>query len=207
MLHLFAILIFASAALTIWAKKTSRKKLEYIFKTLTMIFIIASAVLNDANSFSNYKILILGGLLFSLIGDVLLIEKSRFIYGLGSFFVAHLFYIAAFLPNVSNVNLVWLPVFAIYAVILLSLIWSGLGKLKFPVIFYSLVIAAMGFCAVQSYFQAPTFSTFYAMLGALLFMASDSILAFDKFKYPLKFAGFWILSTYFSAQWLIALSV
>jgi uncharacterized membrane protein YhhN len=200
MIVLLSILIFISATLTIWAKTSARKVLTYIFKPLTMILIIALAVFSTSNSIANYKILIIAGLLFSLVGDVLLIEKSRFVYGLISFLIAHLFYIGAFFPNAQNVKLLSVLPFVVYVLIFLSVLWSGLGKLKIPVIFY----ASMGFCAVNRYLFNQTESAFYAMSGAIFFMASDSILAFDKFKRPLKFADFWVLSSYFAAQWLIA---
>ncbi len=204
MIVLLSILIFISATLTIWAKTSARKVLTYIFKPLTMILIIALAVFSTSNSIANYKILIIAGLLFSLVGDVLLIEKSRFVYGLISFLIAHLFYIGAFFPNAQNVKLFSVLPFVVYILIFLSVLWSGLGKLKIPVIFYASIIGTMGFCAVNRYLFNQTESAFYAMSGALFFMASDSILAFDKFKRPLKFADFWVLSTYFTAQWMIA---
>jgi uncharacterized membrane protein YhhN len=45
-----------------------------------------------------------------------------------------------------------------------------------------------------------------AFLGAILFIASDSLLAVDKFKGRFRSAQLLILTTYFTAQWLIALS-
>ena len=45
-----------------------------------------------------------------------------------------------------------------------------------------------------------------AAMGALLFVASDSALAWDRFKQEFKAAQAVILATYFAAQWLIALS-
>jgi alkenylglycerophosphocholine/alkenylglycerophosphoethanolamine hydrolase len=45
-----------------------------------------------------------------------------------------------------------------------------------------------------------------AAVGALLFVASDSALAWNRFKSEFKSAQAVILATYFAAQWLIALS-
>jgi uncharacterized membrane protein YhhN len=45
-----------------------------------------------------------------------------------------------------------------------------------------------------------------AMMGAILFILSDSALAVDRFKGRFRGAQALILSTYFTAQWLIALS-
>jgi len=46
-----------------------------------------------------------------------------------------------------------------------------------------------------------------AAVGAVLFLASDSLLAWNKFRKPVKSAEVWKLSTYFLAQWMIAMSV
>jgi len=40
-------------------------------------------------------------------------------------------------------------------------------------------------------------------LGACIFMASDSLIAVNKFLAPIPLASFWILLTYFAAQLLI----
>ena len=45
-----------------------------------------------------------------------------------------------------------------------------------------------------------------ALAGALLFVASDSALALNRFKGEFKGAQAVVLGTYFAAQWLIALS-
>jgi len=41
-------------------------------------------------------------------------------------------------------------------------------------------------------------------LGGALFLASDALLATNKFAGPLPLAGLWILATYWAAQWCIA---
>jgi uncharacterized membrane protein YhhN len=38
-------------------------------------------------------------------------------------------------------------------------------------------------------------------------VASDSVLAVERFRGTFRSAPFWVLSTYFAAQWLIALSI
>jgi uncharacterized membrane protein YhhN len=47
----------------------------------------------------------------------------------------------------------------------------------------------------------------FAFAGAAFFMASDAVLAFDRFVRPVRRAQMAILATYFVAQTLIALSV
>jgi alkenylglycerophosphocholine/alkenylglycerophosphoethanolamine hydrolase len=46
-----------------------------------------------------------------------------------------------------------------------------------------------------------------ALLGATLFVLSDSALAINRFVRPFKAVHAVVLSTYYAAQWLIALSV
>ena len=47
----------------------------------------------------------------------------------------------------------------------------------------------------------------WVFFGALFFLISDSILAVNKFADPVTNAGFWIMSTYALAQYLIVRGV
>ncbi|MFM8740122.1 MAG: lysoplasmalogenase family protein, partial [Cytophagales bacterium] len=51
--------------------------------------------------------------------------------------------------------------------------------------------------------QTSDKSFFLVMLGALLFMVSDSLLAVNKFLNPFEFSGIAIMATYCAAQYLI----
>jgi len=50
-------------------------------------------------------------------------------------------------------------------------------------------------------------SSTYAFLGAMLFVISDSILAYNKFVKTFKLAEFFIMLSYWSALVLLALSI
>ena len=41
------------------------------------------------------------------------------------------------------------------------------------------------------------------MIGAIFFIISDSLLAINKFYFPLPYSAFWIMSTYSFAQYFI----
>ncbi len=199
----FAALIFAS--LTIYAKLQENEKLQFIFKPLAMLAIILLVFLNSSSPMSFYQKAILTGLIFSLIGDVFLVkDKQFFIQGLISFLLGHVCYIAAFwtTPNLLS-GLFYIAYIAIFLLIL----WKTLGNLKIPVIIYSIAIALMSWMAFSRYFAINDGKALLAFLGSVSFVASDSFLAFNKFKNPLPFATLLILATYFLAQWLIALSV
>lgn len=202
---LLTVLIFISAALTIRAYYPRRTRQIYFFKPLTMILIIALALFCGAQPFSFYGLVILTGFVFSTLGDFLLIPKDFFKQALASFLIAHVCYIIAFAHTpVSLLNA--LP-FLLYAVLFLRVLWSSLGKLKIPVVIYALVIALMGWQAIDRWFWEDDASNSLAALGAVVFVVSDTILAYDRFKQPFKWARALVLGTYFVAQWLIALSV
>ena len=65
----------------------------------------------------------------------------------------------------------------------------------------------MGWMAIERFHHLPTLGTVLSMIGAVLFMISDAVLALNKFKKPFFSAEMIILSTYFTAQLLLALSV
>lgn len=209
MLIALSILVAVSAVLHISAEYGGRRARVYVFKPLTVAFIMGIALWPEA---SVYKYLILAGLLFSLAGDVfLMLPKDSFIAGLVSFLIAHLFYIAAFTTDVATPGRPSWPAAAallVYGGVMLRLLFPFLGKMKIPVIVYMLAILMMVWQAANRCVNAETTTSgLLAFAGATLFAASDSILAWNRFRRSFRSAQFLILTTYFAAQWLIALSV
>ena len=79
----------------------------------------------------------------------------------------------------------------------------ALGGLLVPVMVYAFVISLMVIqAAYRKGFTTPT-SFSYVMVGAILFMVSDSLLAVNKFLDPLPLSGVWVMTTYLGAQYLI----
>jgi len=198
-----------SAVLTVRGEYKQAHQTVYFFKPLTMLFILSIAAFSQNSIWYPYKVWIVTGLCFSLMGDIFLMLRSdRFVHGLTSFLIAHIFYILAFLtgfsPSFSSISLI-LP-FAFGCAFYLYL-YPGLGNFAVPVLVYTVVILAMVWLAFSQWFYLSTEAGLFAMIGAGLFALSDSILAFDRFKRPFKQARFLVLSTYFCAQWLLALSV
>ena len=84
-------LAILSAALHIRAEHYGPRYHVYLFKPLTMAFILLMAVRAGWPDLSRYKVAILAGLVCSLAGDVfLMLPSDRFIAGLVSFLLAHL---------------------------------------------------------------------------------------------------------------------
>ena len=100
---------------------------------------------------------------------------------------------------------------AFFGLVILAYLWQGLSDatLKGAVVAYLLVIVAMAWrAAVRTQSPAvPGAGALAAAAGACLFLASDSILAVDRFRRPFRAAEPVVFATYWAAQLLIALSV
>jgi len=142
------------------------------------------------------------GLLFSAAGDLLLeLDGIRyFVPGLGAFLVAHLFYIAAFAKKLifSTRRSLSCGAIILYGLVIAYLLYPTLGEMLIPVAVYLFVILAMGLSAVLGRVNSP-----WVVAGTLCFLVSDSILAVNRFWIPVVFSGFWIMSTYYAAQFMI----
>ena len=154
---------------------------------------------------------VLFALLFSLLGDVLLMFQEKksifFLLGLSAFLIAHIFYIIFFhkvrvKENVKS-NPWLLVVVVIYYAALISLLSPYLADMKIPVLVYGIVISFMFMLAMHMLFIKNKAAGQWMMVGALLFVMSDSILAINKFYQPFKAAGVLIMLTYGLAQFFI----
>ncbi len=199
----------AAAILATWSAADSRRGLHLVTKPLTTGLIIAVAAVAAAPMPPAYKALVLGGLFFSLLGDIALMFPDRwFTAGLAAFLTAQILYILAFKPrpgqHVSPAT--FLP-FVLFGLLMFFLLAPKLGPMKVPVFVYIAAITMMaGFAAVRFIDRGGT-KPLFAFAGAVLFLVSDSVLAYDRFARKVPGARIIILGTYFPAQLLIALSV
>ena len=148
-------------------------------------------------------------LVFSLIGDVLLMfagtNELFFIFGLIAFLLAHLVYIKIFSFNQNKSLNIWATIigFGLYGALFFLLLKDHLGSLLVPVAVYMLVILCMGLFAYRRRGKVSLESFRLVFMGALLFMVSDSILALNKFYIAITSSGFLIMATYSFAQYFI----
>ena len=144
----------------------------------------------------------------SLAGDVfLMLPRERFVAGLVCFLFAHLCYIVAFTTDGARTPSVWgAAVLVLYGTLMLRLLWPHLGKLKAPVSVYVAAILLMVWQALNRWMATGDAGSALALAGALLFVTSDSTLAWNRFRDEFRSAQVVVLGTYFAAQWLIALS-
>ncbi|MDR0270615.1 lysoplasmalogenase [Paenibacillus sp.] len=175
-----------------------------LFKLIPMCLILIYAYLHAPAAKSKYDSLTISGLFFCMLGDGLL---QWFIIGLTAFLVGHLFYLSAFSTRwkFSTIRISVLIPLICYAGFMGWQLYQGLessGKttLEAPVLLYLIAIMLMGFFAVMS-------GSLMASCGALLFLASDSILSWNMFISAVPYSSILIMTTYYAAQFLIASSI
>lgn len=152
-------------------------------------------------------------LVFSTMGDVLLqceqtmYQPLFFYFGLAAFLIAQILYILCF-RNISIIGIpaYWITAYIVYFILFLAILYPGMALgLKIPVTLYGLTLTFMAWNSWRCFKE--TADGLFAPIGALLFVASDSILAINKFKSPIPFAGIWIMVTYILAQYFIIIGV
>jgi len=159
---------------------------------------------------------VLAALVFSTLGDVLLMFSGGifFLLGLAAFLMAHLFYIGAF-SSISSFkngflrqNPWWVLPFLAFAILLLNFLWNGIPDgMKLPVAAYAGIISVMAL-SVLNLKGKVTDSVFWTLLaGAMLFLISDSSLAVAKFGQPFDGARLVIMVTYIGGQYLLVRGV
>lgn len=162
--------------------------------------------------------ILLSALLFSWIGDVVLlfadISELYFILGLVSFLTAHIAYCVLFnkqLMGEIQINKILFGIgsllIAFYLIAMVTVLMPRLGELKIPVIVYAAVISTMLLFAFNGYLIWKKPAALYIFLGAVAFVISDSILAFNKFYAPIERSSFFIMLTYLVAQYLIVVGI
>ena len=172
-----------------------------------LIIVVALTATDPVSPF--YQTMIVVGLIFSLGGDVfLMLPSDRFIWGLVSFLIAHLFYIIAFIyPGGIILSPIILALYLVYGAVMVRQLWPHIGGLRIPVLIYMTVILVMGWQALERWSLSADQRRLLAAIGATLFVISDSALALDRFRSRFASARLIVLGTYFSAQWFLALSV
>ncbi|XP_050703435.1 uncharacterized protein DDB_G0271670-like [Eriocheir sinensis] len=185
--------------------------LAMVIKCLPVISLIAFVLLHGMSLGEEYTYSrrILLGLIFSVIGDALLIWEDFFLHGLGSFLVAQIFYISAFgftpfniyaagvtyalmgvgvgvlMPGTEGVVSVGMPV---YTFCLMTMVWRAVAR-------------------VQFFEELWTWTKLCSCVGGVLFAVSDCLIGMNAFCCVVPYGQALIMVSYYAAQLGISLSV
>lgn len=177
--------------------------LKIAMKLIPMLLIIVYAATNMSYVSPRYKKIIVVGLIVSMVADGVI---YWFMAGLVTFFIAHILYVVAFrTASRKSVPLVAAIPLLLYG--MLMIVWiagpqlvSGEVVLGVAIIAYITVITLMGWMAIRT--RLPL-----VIIGALLFIASDSFLAIDRFVVALPAREALVMITYYAAQVFFAASI
>ncbi|AMO84087.1 YhhN-like protein [Solibacillus isronensis B3W22] len=197
------LLFFGLGLYYVFFFETIDSSLKMVFKLLPMIFLIVLAFLTKVHVKSPYYWLISIGLIFCAVGDYTL---QWFIIGLSFFLVGHIFYIFAFRSTNQQNTPLYVKVFlALYGAVMMfwiagSLLQKGDAVLAIAVTAYILVILTMGWTSFRT-------GSKFAVIGATLFIMSDSVLAINRFMFDVAYSHILIMFTYYGAQFFLMLSI
>ena len=203
-----SIIFLLVAIIDIYAVISLNKSLEIIFKPLLMTVLVIVYLL----SVKKANFWLVSALFFSFWGDVFLLDKTNyFLFGLASFLIAHVMYIkmvSKFLKkhsffNVLKAVFIFITLFAG----VLFVIKDNLSEMLVPVIVYGITISVFGACSLLNYQQEKSLTNLCLLLGAILFIASDSLIALNNFYKPLLYFDISIIVLYIFSQYLICKSL
>ena len=200
--------------IAMWAKLPT---VELITKGIPVLCLIVWLWTLPRDRFAN---LIMAGLAVSLVADLVMQwDKSLFLPGLLIFLVAQVIYIAAFLGVSKRGSWVRLLLFAVWGLIAFLILNPTLGDLLLPVAVYIIAIVTMMWRAaalVGAQGKSRDFEL-AALLGAIAFGLSDTLLAFNHFIWhdtltffninqAAPFISTLVIILYWLGQWGLALS-
>jgi uncharacterized membrane protein YhhN len=192
---------------------TNHINLEYPVKPLIMIWMATYFILDRKKKALTFPVLT--AFFFSWVGDNFLMfsgSNELFFYaGVGGFFLAQLAYIYIFTRfsegggrGYLQRNMVLGFLFLAYVAGIYYLLFPALEGIMKPVILlYALSLIGMSMTALNRSGRVSPTSFLPVFVGSILFVISDSMIAIDKFYTQIPLAGFWIMITYISAQYLI----
>jgi uncharacterized membrane protein YhhN len=204
---IFGVVFVGAASADWWSRWRDLRRLESWTKPLALVALIGVAVSLDPAD-ADVRAWFVAALVASLVGDVFLLDGDRyFLAGLASFLVAHVLYTIGFLvaPDWR-----W-GGFAVAAVAMVALILT-VGRqivraagvrapaLRGPVAAYLVVISAMAVTAAGA-------GDAWAIVGAALFVASDSILGWRQFVGSARWMSPAVMVTYHLGQAGLVLSL
>ncbi len=189
----------------------------YIFKTFaSCVFVVGGAVnlifcavnKKDHSRKPLYKYFMMTGLVFAMLGDILLIDN--FTLGAILFAIGHIWFTVAFcyIDGVRSIDGVCsLAIFVVSAGLILFVPTFEFGDMLLLVSVYAFVISIMLGNAMGNFITKRTLPIAIVLVGAVLFYLSDAMLLFNVFGNAGKWADILCLMFYYPAEYVLAVSI
>lgn len=185
----------------------------HLFKPLPVLSLALFYFLKRRKNMHWEDIVMSLAIVFAFFGDAFLMYEGAkwFMLGLASFLLTHIGYsLVLFRQGGDYLRKrwwVWLLLLG-YGGLLVWIMGKGMDKsgdtgMLIPVMVYAAAIILMALTAINRYRVVPDGSFRWVLVGAMLFVLSDSMLGINKFTFAFPAAGFLILLSYYAAQYFI----
>ncbi|MDR7239179.1 putative membrane protein YhhN [Neobacillus drentensis] len=198
------IFILLMSLIYIFAIPSKPEAIKMLFKLIPMWLILFYAYKQIPDKKSRPHWIIWSGLFICMLGDGLI---RWFVIGLAAFLIGHLFYIAGFSRywRFTKLSLLMILPIGLYGYVMgyhviAALLQNHMDTLVVPVLMYIVIISLMSWTGFLSH-------NIWAIIGSILFVLSDSILSWNMFVSEIPHSDILIMTTYYTAQFLIAHSL
>ncbi len=183
----------------------------------SVVFVIMGAVnlvfliLNKNKDFC-FPAIILTGLVFAMLGDIILNIKGGFIYGAALFAIGHIFFFISycFVLKFKWTDLIYGVVIFLPSILFITLapIFDFGGVLmEIVCVVYAIIISLMVGKAIANFVRDKNWLTLILMAGSILFFFSDLMLLINVFAGLSKIFDILCLATYYPAEAILAFSI
>ncbi|MFI5730590.1 lysoplasmalogenase [Kribbella sp. NPDC051587] len=138
------------------------------------------------------------GLAASLVGDFLL-QVDHLVPGMAAFGVAHVCYVWLFIQRSTRRSLAVVAAYGVVWVVVLALLWPGLGDVRVPVVLYSLLLTTTAVTSAWSGWRSG--------IGGAVFLISDALIGVGLAGHEFGVRPYLVMATYCLAQYLLASSL
>ena len=208
MLLVLVLYITLAAGYVVWCSVGNQQNKKWLKVTLKIapIVILLCHVISIALTTRDSLITLLISLLFSLLGDWLLVYQSSSIYfilGIVAFGVQQILYMMLFEFSIDGI----FPIGLVVAIISIMIYFYLLPKMKHFLILPSAVYCILIGCMLwRALVRFNKYGGLLNATGAVLFYVSDSLLAINKFRCRIAYGDTLIMITYYTAQLFITVA-
>lgn len=204
---ILSFIISISAIISILLRQNEKLNLYSLFKPLTTGLIVITSVLVYFKYPSRYAAIMIPSLIFALIGDMCLLNKKYFLYGLSSFLIAHIGFTIGFISLYGfNWNLITLSILSAIFLFYFIFLRKYLEKYFLPVAIYMAVIIVMSWQAIGLISNNDSLIIKGIAISSVLFIISDALIAYKKFVKAFNSIEILILTTYWLAIYVFSIA-
>jgi uncharacterized membrane protein YhhN len=208
----FLILFFIVILIEMYGEFKDNYDLIISFKPLAMPILVLFYVFAATSKNVDWFIVI--ALLCGGAGDFFLMLRNQekwFLYGMVAFLLNQIFFIVSFLLPIEDITafdpwaLFLLGPVTLIMIFTLPKFIKKTGDLMIPVLIYMIAILVMHLSAILRFAEFTGLEFIFIYVGSVFFILSDSYLALNKWDGESKQKRMINMSTYFLAQFYIAL--